>query len=371
MHPLPLHKPPQSILVITYGGHGDILLTTPMIASLAQSFPAAPIDVYLQKGRGGMLAGNPHVRAVLEAKHRNGVLSYTDFFLHHTRAYDLTVSVRSSDRQILFCRAAGRRAISLVPLRGENRLWKKAILDGWASDNCERHTVVNILQLAEVLGIEKIYACRPPFDPTSEARLAELLPFDRISSPYAVMSPMPRNPYKEWTPHGWKAVARHLCERGLRVLLLGGSSEYERRYITDLSEDLPTSVINLAGRTSFADAAALLSRCQVYIGPDTAMTHLAAVLKTPLVALYGHTNVAYMPYHETLSRQSFSVPSPNHLRLGHVNVVIGQCTCAADNFQCKRHTLDHSDCMRSIPANMITAILDRLLEEKKMLRPMI
>ncbi len=58
---------PETIIVVSYGGFGDSLLTTPLIASLRQRFPRTAIDVYVQKNRGGILEGNPYVTRVLKA----------------------------------------------------------------------------------------------------------------------------------------------------------------------------------------------------------------------------------------------------------------------------------------------------------------
>jgi len=358
-----IRKPPRSMLVITYGGHGDILLTTPLIASLKKAFPEATIDVYLQNGRGGMLAGNPHVRAVFESVHRRGVTSYTEFFFRHTARYDLAVSTRMSDRQVVFCRAAGRRAVSLVPSRGHNQFWKEAILDGWVRQDCQRHEVFEILRLAEVLGIEKILACRPPSDPASERRLDGLLPFDWRSAPYATMHLTPRNRYKAWTVHGWRAVARHLRSQGLNVVLVGSPSEYEApRYAANLVADVSDGVVDLTGRITLADAAALLGRCRAYVGPDTAVTHLAAVVEAPTVALYGWVNSRYMPYHEALSECPYRVVSPHRLSSGHVQVVIGECKCPPGESLCEHQPREYSDCMRSIPLDLVTATLDAVLK---------
>ena len=357
-----IRKPPRSMLVITYGGHGDILLTTPLIASLKKAFPEATIDVYLQNGRGGMLAGNPHVRAVFESVHRHGFPSYAEFFFRHTARYDLAGSTRMSDRQVVFCRAAGRRAVSLVPSRGHNRFWKEAILNGWVRQNCHRHEVFEILRLAEAFGIEKILACRPPSDPASEKRLDALLPFDWTSAPYAIMHLTPRNRFKAWTVHGWRAVARHLRSQGLNVVLVGSASEYEVQYAANLADDVSDGIVDITGRTTFADAAVLLGRCWAYVGPDTAMTHLAAVVEAPTVALYGWVNSRYMPYHEALSECPYRVVSPHRLSSGHIQVVIGECKCLPGESLCARQPREYSDCMRSLSPHLVTAALDAVLK---------
>ena len=44
---------------------------------------------------------------------------------------------------------------------------------------------------------------------------------------------------------------------------------------------------NLAGSLTLSETAVVVSHARIYIGPDTAVTHLAAALGVPVVALYG------------------------------------------------------------------------------------
>lgn len=155
---------PETIIVVSYGGFGDILLTTPLIASLRQRFPRAAIDVYVQKNRGGILEGNPHVTRVFTERWRHGIHSYLDFLRQFAGCYDLAVSTRNSDRQISFARLAGRTAISLVNPAATGARWKKALLSGWVTWSGNVHCSHCITQLTRVIGIAASYECVPPFD---------------------------------------------------------------------------------------------------------------------------------------------------------------------------------------------------------------
>jgi len=59
-------RAPRSILVVATRRIGDVLLTTPLIRSLARAYPAAAIDVLVYSGTAGALEGNPDCRAVIE-----------------------------------------------------------------------------------------------------------------------------------------------------------------------------------------------------------------------------------------------------------------------------------------------------------------
>jgi len=65
---------------------------------------------------------------------------------------------------------------------------------------------------------------------------------------------------------------------------LGSAAEYEA------GEKVATrnkGILNLCGKTDIGSAAALLSRCRLFIGNDSGLAHLAAAVDVPLVVLSG------------------------------------------------------------------------------------
>lgn len=356
---------PRSILVISYGGHGDILLTTPLLSSLKGAFPTARIDVFLQAGRGGMLEGNPDIDGVSVTRRRHGIGSYLDFVRRFALRYDLAVSVRASDRQTLFARVAGRRAIGLVPRGGPGSRWMRALLSGWASRDGS-HCANEILSLADVLGIARTTRCRIPSDAGSAARLDELLPFDWRNEPFALLHLYPRNPYKQWSLDGWCAVIQTLLCRGLRVVVAGSADRDELAYVDALAARCaPGALAVVAGRTSLADAAVLLRACRLYVGLDTALTHLAAAVEAPVVALYGPPiGHHYFPYHAGLLAECIRTIAPGLEASGSVRVVRGVCDCAASPTRCERAPAVESDCMRAIAPARVVALVEEIVNRE-------
>jgi ADP-heptose:LPS heptosyltransferase len=47
-----------------------------------------------------------------------------------------------------------------------------------------------------------------------------------------------------------------------------------------------------------AETGCLLAQARLYIGPDTAVTHLAAAIGTPTIALFGPTDPRWAALHE-------------------------------------------------------------------------
>ncbi len=88
---------------------------------------------------------------------------------------------------------------------------------------------------------------------------------------------------KRWPMQNWLSLDRHLREMGYRTLLFsdkpGGSTE--RAFASSGAIPVHTTLDNVAG---------LLSRCDLVVGVDTGLLHMAGALDVPWVGLFGPTN---------------------------------------------------------------------------------
>lgn len=98
-------------------------------------------------------------------------------------------------------------------------------------------------------------------------------------------------PARAWKAEGYAEVATAVYEHvGGTLLLIGGLEEREAAEEVARLAAVPTRV--LAGQTGVSELAALLRRCDLYLGPDSGPMQLAAALGTPVVSLWGPTNEA-------------------------------------------------------------------------------
>jgi lipopolysaccharide heptosyltransferase II len=95
-------------------------------------------------------------------------------------------------------------------------------------------------------------------------------------------------PYKAWTTEGFREVASGLAERGAQVVVVGG--ERDRALGEESTAHLGGAGCNLAGRTTPAELAGVVARCDLLIGIDSGPMHVAAAMGTPVVALFGPTD---------------------------------------------------------------------------------
>lgn len=101
-----------------------------------------------------------------------------------------------------------------------------------------------------------------------------------------------------WPVEGFAGVARGLIKsHDVRVVILGGPDEVEAASQLEQLVGKENRVLNLAGRTSIHQTAAVLEQCDLFLGNDSGPMHLAAAMQTPVVAVFGPSNRrAWGPY---------------------------------------------------------------------------
>ena len=81
-------------------------------------------------------------------------------------------------------------------------------------------------------------------------------------------------------------MAQQLSSQMKCTFVITGSED-ELPLAKKLAAHITTPVLNAMGRVSIRQLGALLSRCNLYITNDTGPMHIAALVKTPLVAIFG------------------------------------------------------------------------------------
>jgi heptosyltransferase III len=351
---------PRSVLVVVTRRIGDVLLATPFIRSVKQAWPETALDALVFEGTQGVIDSNPDVRRILTIPQRPRFLRHLAFVLKLARRYELALSLVPGDRPTFYAFAAGqRRAGLLLPTRKE--AWKRRLLHRWVPyDIHNTHTVLTHLALAEALGLPARREVIVSWRESDVEQVEALLATDRSAS-FAVLHPYPKFNYKMWHREGWIETARWLAGHGYRVVLSGGGDHAELAYVGDLALAMPAETLNLAGKLTLGGVGYLLSRAAVYVGLDTAVTHIAAAVGVPTVALYGPTDPMKWgpwPRDHTASRNPWRRLGSQ--ANGRVRLIQGNAPCVPCQKEgCERHIASFSDCLQALPAaRVIAAIRD-------------
>ncbi|HUS13722.1 MAG TPA: glycosyltransferase family 9 protein, partial [Chloroflexia bacterium] len=253
---------------------GDVLLSTAFLRSIKRAWPAAALDVLLFSGTESAVAGNPDVNRVLTIPERPRLGAHLRFLAGLWRRYDVALSLVPGDRPTLYAFVAGRRRAGLL-LSARKESWKRRLLHSWVPfDEANTHRVAMNLALLDVIDVPPVREVAVSWGKEDESAVAAL---DEIAAPYAVLHPYPKFSYKMWRQQGWIEVAQWLHAQGYRVVLTGSADPAEVNYVTAVADGAPHA-INAAGKLTLGGTGCLLSRAALYVGPDTAITHMAAAL---------------------------------------------------------------------------------------------
>lgn len=100
-----------------------------------------------------------------------------------------------------------------------------------------------------------------------------------------------RGPSKQWPAEHFAALSKKLQEeQNAKLLFMGGP--HDATTCEWIESQLAKPAMNMAGKTTIEQWAALLSRCDLVICNDSGGMHLAAALNRPLIAMFGTTDPA-------------------------------------------------------------------------------
>ncbi len=344
----------QNILIRGVNWIGDAVMTIPAIRGVRRLLPESRITLLLQEPLNQLFESFSAVDGVEGFSVRSGIGGLVDRVALAARLrkghFDLCLILPNSFDSALVPFLAGIRERIGFDRDGRGLLLTKRIAP--VPKGSGRHQARDYLTLLAPLGSGDIpLDCRLEIDPANRAWAEDsLAPLRReAQGPLIGFSPgAAYGPAKMWFPERFAELARRLSEeRGAGVVLVGGPSE--RALCEKIAEPLQTHALNLAGRTSLPQVAAVLARCDLFISNDSGPMHLASAVETPVVAIFGSTDPA--------------ATAP----LGRHEIVKQACECAP----CWERVCPRSDtlCMQRIEVTHVMEAVDRLLPQRKEVRP--
>jgi heptosyltransferase III len=353
---------PATVLIVCPLRIGDALLMTPLIRSIKKASPTTQIDFLTFKGSEGAVAANPDLRNIITLVQGAPLREQLAVVKQIFRRYDLAVSPLVGDRPTFFAWAAGKRRVGLL-VDHRKHFWKRWLLHQWAPlDIAGTHTVRMNLVLADLLGIPRDTTVVSAWTSDDEKTLQAALPFVLGQQRYAVIHPYPKFPYKMWPQQNWVELVNALAAKNVRVVLTGGGGKDEMAYVEKIAA--ATGAINLAGKLALSQIAYLLSRANLYAGPDTSVTHFAAAAGTPTVALFGPTSpVKWGPWPKGFADKDPYVVKGSQ-QVGNVYVLQGEGDCVPCSEEgCDKHINSHSRCLDTMSVERVIAACEVMLRQ--------
>lgn len=298
---------PTRVLLIRTGAIGDIVMASPLLKALRETYPQAYIAWLADPAMADLLVANPLLDEVLLwPRHtwsswlRSGRWArLLRAFLHlrrdlQQRRFTLALDVQGLLKSRLLAVLSGASQRIGFDAKEPGGFLMTTILSRGPDS---RHMSSEYLHMACHLGLETadpmptVYLAEPV-----RRSAAKLLQTKAVPKRYAVLCPFTTRPQKHWLSDRWPTLAQRLdTELGLSSVLLGGPADREAAAV--LSQAAGKAVVNLTGATRLGQSAAILSGTSLVIGVDTGLTHMGTAFQRPTVALFGAT----CPYEQTPS----------------------------------------------------------------------
>lgn len=302
--------PLSKILLVKTSSLGDVIHNLPVVSDLQANFPGIKIDWVVEESFAAIPRLHPGVTQIIpvalrrwrknifnratwkEISKARGQLAATD--------YDVVLDTQGLLKSALISRQARGKHLghngdsAREPLAA--RFYDTSFFIPKTLHAVERNRRLAAAALGYFTGPELDYGIQGHPDPAAKPSVVLLTATSRDD--------------KLWPETHWVELGRTLAERGLTCLLPGGST-LERERALRLAKQIPEAqALPPLNLTQLAD---LLAGACVVIGVDTGLSHLAAALKTPTLALYtatepGLTGVLGSAWHRNLGGKG-EIPS--------------------------------------------------------------
>lgn len=313
----PLTDEPRRILIVRLGAIGDVARVLPMVHGLKARFPSAAIDWVVQSKAADLLRGHPHLDRVFVIPFRRwrDALSREALDLRRrmrARDYDLVLDFQGMAKGAVWALVAGGRAVRVGwgPGHVKNFTWLAAhglrYPPGTDVNRHLRHRV-----LVDWLGAPDLAGVPPVFESSDREGVDRYLDGPGAGPrPWILAYPgsSVTGSHKRWEPERLARALTDLRARTGGTILVGWGPAEE-----DEARALAAAVAgSLIPPTTLRALTYLLSRCDLFVGMDTGPMHLAGLVGTPVVAVFGRSDPTVHGPAERLLGRAVAAPDARH-----------------------------------------------------------
>lgn len=365
----------RSVLVVRLDEIGDVILTTPLLRELRRNLPNAHITLVVAPHVAGLMQHCPDINELIAYECRTEQLKWQRLRQHisaiqfarrnlWTRRYDLALlprwDVDQDHATILayFSGAKWRMGYSESVSGQKQRLNSglDQLLTHPLRDNAPKHEVEYSLALIRELGgsVQETHLelWTEAEDGVFAKRVFQQAGIAPTETVVALCPAGGTSPLKQWPVSRFIELGRWLqTELGARLMLVGGPGE--EALGAEIERGLDAPAINLIGRTTLRQLAAVLRESSLYVGNDTGPMHVAAAINVPTVALFGSS-----------CHHRFHPWSQNH-RVVANELPCSPCASVPHRDRCVECIFDHPRCMHELPLKRVQESITAMLPVRR------
>lgn len=273
----------MNILVVRNDRFGEFLLNIPALRALKQTFPKAKLIAAIDPYTRDLAESIPFIDGVIEWRGNKHTLSEKLKLIGTLKKikFDMAIMLNPSKEFNIITYLAG------VPTRvGYDRKWG-FLLNRKIKDDKSlglRHEVDCNLNLVKLIGAKTE-------DKTLMLKLNGNINgiFDKLginaAEDFITLHPWTSDPVKQWPIENFIYLAERLAVNlNKKVIVVGGKEVTEKvlKYFSKLHND----IINITGKTSLIELAAVLSKSRLLISGDSGPVHLASAVGVSVLAIF-------------------------------------------------------------------------------------
>jgi heptosyltransferase-3 len=248
---------------------------------------------------GSLLIADPHIDEILEFQRLGGSVFNRLFqFGRFARAlwqqrYDLAIDLRTGDRGAIFS-FLSRATVRVGRHSAKNQFWRNLcftkIIDNIKVSPLPTHPGADqSLRVVREIGIDTMDSTPKLYISTGDRLKAKTALASQgilSESKYVTLNPFSRWRYKEWSSPKWGEVIDEIWEaHHIPAVIIGAKGEIGG--CQQIVAGREGRTINLAGKTTLGELAAVISMSSLHLGVDSAAPHIAAAAGTPTVTIHG------------------------------------------------------------------------------------
>ena len=293
---------PLSILIIKLSAIGDVVHTLPLLEVLRSNFAHARIDWLVEEDARQIIENHKDIDQIIVSRRKSwlqrlarvgevpGLVKEIAGFLGELRSkeYDIVIDLQGLFKSgILTGLSRGKRKIGFTGGREGSVLF---LTERPFRVDYNRHAIDRYLETATYLDIHKTpwNGGIPITEEAKRAVDAFLQDVGLQEKKLIAVNPIAKWETKLWEPGKFSLLADRLAGQLSFSILFTGSGA-DRPQIDGIISNMKNPAANLAGRTGLKELAYLYSRCRLVVSTDTGPMHIAAAMRTPVVAIFGPT----------------------------------------------------------------------------------
>ncbi len=291
----------MKILVVGPSWVGDSVMAQTLYKRIKKELPSSQIDVISPHWSLALLERMPEVCKKIVSPFSHGETKLLERYRlgqglkkeNYDRAIVLTNSLKSSLIPY-FARIGVRtgwlgefRYGLINDIRSPKKLKKSLMIEKFAA----------LSLYEENYSIENLTFPELEIDFANQRKFLEEFSIDYSKNTMAICPGAEFGPSKRWPAEYYAEIAIFYVNKGWNVLCIGSKNDEDIGIEIGSLNNLGCneSFINLIGKTSLQDAIDILAFTEKVVTNDSGLMHIAAAVKTPLVALYGPSSPEYTP----------------------------------------------------------------------------